>query len=172
MTRPASRAALLAIGVGAALAATATSVVAAAPKPSGTRVTCDVAAVTAIPNGHTSVAPPVQQGRQYGHVGCGRPLGVGVEANAFKRMPSDDLQGPFRQYFAQGTIRGVFDLAPDAGLPPSPTTFNSESYAGTLRVLGGTGAYRQARGQGTVKCLSVDGVHFRCTQKLALTGVG
>jgi hypothetical protein len=36
-------------------------------------------------------------------------------------------------------------------------------------VTGGTGAYRKAKGKGTLKCASVDGVHFACTEKLKLT---
>ena len=165
-------AAVLAMGVAAALATTKTSAPTAAPKITKTRVTCDIAAVTAIPTGKTSVSPPVESGRQYGHIGCGKPLGVGVEANQFKRMDSGDLQGPYRQYFAGGTVRGVYDLAPDEGQPPSPTTFTSESYVGTITVLGGTGVYRQAKGPGTLKCSTDDGVHLHCTEKLTLTLTG
>jgi hypothetical protein len=51
----------------------------------------------------------------------------------------------------------------DTGPPSSTTTFAAISYSGTATVAGGTGAYKRAKGKGTMKCSSTDGVHFTCS---------
>ena len=38
-----------------------------------------------------------------------------------------------------------------------------------MTVAGGTGAYKKANGKGTMKCSSIDGVHFSCTSKIKLS---
>lgn len=141
---------------------------AAAPVAKVATVRCAVAAATAVPSGQTAVNPAAPRGVQYGHAACGRPFGQGVQENRFTVMPTGDLQGKYKLYFAGGTVHGRFDLAPGEGQPPSPTTFNNASYDGRITVLGGTAQYRQAKGTGTMRCSSTDGVHFKCTERLRL----
>ena len=134
------------------------------PKPVKVKVTCKSSVGDVPAAGDDSVVPPVDQGWQYGAVRCGKVFGGGIAANSFKLMDSGDLQGSWTQYFGFGTIHGKFSLTPaDTGPPSSPTTFATVSYAGTATVDGGTGAYKKAKGNGTMKCSSTDGVHFTCS---------
>lgn len=153
-------AAVLATGVAGALASTHTG--------KKTSVSCNITAATAVPKGDTAVTPPVDQGRNYGQAKCGKPLGSGLLASSFKRQDSGDLKGQFREYFPNGTVQGVYVLTPGEGQPSAPSSFSAESYAGTVTVQGGTGAYKGVKGKGAMKCSSPDGVHIRCSQKVTL----
>ena len=152
---------LLVIGATSALGAKPAAN--ATPKPVKFKVTCKSSVGDVPAAGDNSVVPPVDQGWQYGAVRCGKVFGSGIAANSFKLQDSGDLQGSWSQYYSVGTIHGKFALTPaDTGPPSSPTTFAAVSYAGTATVDGGTGAYKKAKGKGTMKCSSTDGVHFTC----------
>jgi hypothetical protein len=166
--------AALAVGllvIGATSALGAKPVARATPRPVKFKVTCKSSVGDVPAAGDNSVVPPVDQGWQYGAVQCGKVFGRGIAANKFALQDSGDLEGTWSQYYRVGTIRGKFAMTPaDTGPPSSPTTFAAISYAGTATVDGGTGAYRKAKGKGTMKCSSTDGVHFTCTDtvKVAL----
>jgi hypothetical protein len=151
---------LLALGATSALGAKP----AASAKPIKFKVTCKSNVGDVPADGDNAVVPPVDQGWQYGTVHCGKVFGGGIAANSFKLQDSGDLQGSWTQYFGVGTIHGKFAMTPaDTGPPSAPTTFANVSYAGTVTVTGGTGAYKKAKGKGTMKCSSIDGVHFTCS---------
>jgi hypothetical protein len=127
-------------------------------------VTCKSAVGDVPAAGDNSVVPPVDQGWQYGAVQCGKVFGRGIAANKFQLQDSGDLNGSWAQYYGLGSIHGKFAMTPaETGPPSSPTTFSTVSYSGTVTVLGGTGAFKKAKGKGTMTCSSTDGVHFNCS---------
>jgi hypothetical protein len=79
--------------------------------------------------------------------------------------------GKYSQYFGDGSVHGTFDLAPQEGTGNlSSSSFESETWTGTINITGGTGAFAKAAGKkGVLKCVSGDTVHLRCTEKLTLT---
>lgn len=142
----------------------------ATPKPVKFKVTCKSTVGDVPADGDDAVVPPVDQGWQYGAVQCGKVLGKGIAANKFALQDSGDLAGSWSQYYSVGTIHGKFSMTPaDTGPPSSPTTFATVSYAGTATVDGGTGAYKKAKGNGTMNCSSTDGVHFTCSDTVKVT---
>ncbi|HEY1510053.1 MAG TPA: hypothetical protein VGF93_13670 [Solirubrobacteraceae bacterium] len=153
---------LLVVGATSALAAGKKSK--AAPTTIKFKVTCKSNVGDVPADGDDSVVPPVDQGSQYGAVHCGKVFGGGIQANVFKLLDTGDVQGSWWQYYSTGTIHGKFVLTPaDTGPPSSTTTFAAVSYSGTATVTGGSGVYKKAKGKGTMKCASVDGVHFTCS---------
>jgi hypothetical protein len=153
---------LLVIGATSALGAKPAAN--AKPKPVKVKVTCKSNVGDVPADGQNSVVPPVDQGWQYGAVHCGKVFGSGIAANKYQLQDSGDLEGSWTQYYKVGTIHGKFTMTPgDTGPPSSPTTFATVSYSGTATVDGGTGAYKKAKGKGTMNCSSVDGVHFTCS---------
>ena len=165
--------AVMAVGllvIGATSALGAKPAAKAKPKPVKFKVTCKSNVGDVPADGDNSVVPPVDQGWQYGSVRCGKVFGPGIAANKFALQDSGDLQGSWSQYYRVGTIHGTFAMTPaDTGPPSSPTTFATVSYSGTATVDGGTGAYRKAKGKGTMNCSSTDGVHFTCTDTVKVT---
>ena len=142
----------------------------ATPKPVKVKVTCKSTVGDVPADGDDSVVPPVDQGWQYGAVQCGKVFGKGIAANKFALQDSGDLDGSWSQYYSLGTIHGKFSMTPaDTGPPSSPTTFATVSYTGTATVDGGTGAYKKAKGKGTMNCSSIDGVHFTCNDTVKVT---
>lgn len=157
---------LLALGATSALGAKP----AAKAKPVKFKVTCKSSVGDVPAAGDNSVVPPVDQGWQYGSVHCGKVFGRGIAANSFNLQDSGDLQGSWSQYYGVGTIHGTFALSPaDTGPPSSPETFATVTYTGTATVDGGTGAYKKAKGKGTMTCSSTDGVHFTCSDTVKVT---
>jgi hypothetical protein len=114
--------------------------------------------------------PGASQGVQYGSINCGRRLGQGVEWTSFAIPDDGDTVGVYKAYFDSGTIRGAFDLTPEEGsLGATGTGFTSVDYTGTVRLLGGTGAFAHVKGKGTSACNSPDGVHLTCTERLKIS---
>ncbi len=154
-----------AVGIGVASAASSSAAQTVVVK-------CHVSLSTVPPPGSNSVDQPPSQGAQYGPVQClTGSLGSGVEKDSFKVPDSGDTVGSYAQYFATGSIHGKFNLSPTEGTGNlSSTSFESESWVGTVTVTGGTGAWAGASGkEGTLKCTSGDTVHLTCHEKLKLT---
>jgi hypothetical protein len=147
------------------LASVAGTALAASSKSSGksTKVSCSVSTSIAVASGQTGVLPPVAQGNEYGTSNCGT-LGSGVQKDSFTVPLSGDTVAKYTMYFGAGTIHGTFDLSPMS----SSLNFLASTWTGTLKVLGGTGAYKGVTGTGTMKCGSQDGIHVACTDKLHL----
>jgi hypothetical protein len=118
-----------------------------------------------IASGDTGVTPPVQSGTEYGPVACGK-LGSGVQKDTFNVPDSGDTIANYRLYFPTGTIHGRFDLAAQEGSFGSG--FTGTDYLGTMTVSGGTGAFAGAKGKGTMKCSTADGIHTTCIDHLKL----
>jgi hypothetical protein len=146
------------------LASVAGTAVAASSKSSGKyKVSCSVSTTIAVASGQTDVLPPVAQGSEYGPLTCGK-LGSGVQKDAFTVPLSGDTVAKYTMYFGAGTIHGTYDISPQS----SSLNFLASTWMGTLKVLGGTGAYKAVTGTGTMKCGSQDGIHVSCTDKLKL----
>ncbi|MFZ0042411.1 MAG: hypothetical protein WAK93_13955 [Solirubrobacteraceae bacterium] len=165
----------LSVGPLALLAGNATTASAKSKstKTAGHTVKCSTKTTIAVANGDTNVLPPVAKGADYGTAHCGGPLGGGVESDSFNVPLSGDTLAKFTMYFGAGTVHGTYDLTPQAGdlntsATNTTTTFTQTNWMGTMKVKGGSGAYKGDTGTGTMKCSSADGIHISCTDKLKL----
>jgi hypothetical protein len=143
----------------------------AANSPAGTQVTkitCKTNVGIMVPNGDTGVTPPVQKGSESGAAVCGKLFGSGVQADKFNVPDTGNTLGQYWMYFHTGAIHGQFKLIPQEG-SFNGSNFNEVDWLGTLTILGGTGTYQGAKGTGTMKCKTLDGIHTTCTDKLKLT---
>jgi hypothetical protein len=142
------------------------------PAPKTTVVKCHLSLGALPPPGSPAVDQPPAKGVQYGTVHCaGASFGWGVMKDTFKVPDSGDTLGSYAQYFGGGSIRGKFDLTPSEGNGLlSSTSFESETWMGTVTVVSGTGNLAKAAGkQGILKCTSGDTVHLNCTEKISLS---
>jgi len=113
---------------------------------------------------------PNPSGIHFGFVRSPRPLGSGVHYNAYTVTPTGmgrgSVAGTFKNYYARGTTRGTFTQTFVAANPVNIT------YDGTIKITGGTGAFRRVAGSGTIHCTSADGgAHKSCTVQATLTGL-
>jgi hypothetical protein len=157
--------------IAALLIAAAAAVAAKTPvkaKPVTTKVTCTLALTAEVPAGDTVVTPGDPQGTQFGFVHCGKLFGSGVQTDPYAQTSSGDVVGSYRQYFATGSIHGQYELAVTQQSAPTTTTFTAASYAGTVSVTGGSGAYGGATGKGTLACSTTDSIHTSCIEHLKL----
>lgn len=157
---------VVALSVGSLAAANAK--VSKAPKAKVTAVSCSMSLADQIDADGVPVVIAAEQGAQYGTVACNKLLGHGVIADRFTTDDAGNLSGTFQQFFGAGTIRGKFVLAPGDNGAPTPGTFASSSYTGTVKVLGGTGVDQGLTGTGTMTCQSPDSLHVSCKAKLKL----
>ena len=154
--------------VGAALSVCPLAFIAGpATAASAKSIACSTKTSISVANGQDNVLPPVSQGQEYGSAHCGGGLGGGVETDSFKVPLSGDTIAKYTIYLNAGTVHGTYDLTPESG----SLNFLASTWTGTLKVLGGTGAYKGAAGTGTLACKSLDGIHTTCTDKLKLKSV-
>jgi hypothetical protein len=136
------------------------------PKPVTTRVVCKLKIATQIPADDVTVTPG-QTGVQYGTAGCGKLRGV--ESDTFTLDDAGAMIAPFTLWFGGGTLAGKVTLTPSAQGAPTSTGFSAESYVGTAKITGGSGAWAKSTGTATLKCSTPDGAHFSCTESLKVT---
>jgi hypothetical protein len=79
--------------------------------------------------------------------------------------------GPFTMYFKRGTITGTFTIGFVTTVCCSPLRITGVTYNGTVQVTGGTRAYSNVRGSGTVTGFSPDAKRTQLTEHLVLTGL-
>ena len=139
-----------------------------APKAKVTAVSCSMSITDQIDSNGVPVVIASEKGAQYGTVACNKLLGHGVMADQFTTDDAGNLSSSYHEYFNAGTVHGSFVLAQGDNGTPTPGTFASSNYAGTVSVIGGTGVYQGVRGTGTMKCDSGDSLHLACTAKLKL----
>ncbi len=130
------------------------------------KVKCSTGYSIAVADGQSGVLPPESSGTEYGTVRCGAPLGAGIQRDTFTVPTSGDTVAKYVMYFNTGSIHGTYDLTPQS----SSLNFLATDWTGTMKVLGGTGAYKGAKGTGKMTCATNDGVHSNCTDKLKLSG--
>ncbi len=133
----------------------------------GTRIVCSTKTSIMVASGDSAVLPPAQQGSEYGTARCATPLGGGVQKDVFTVPASGDTVAKYTLYFSTGTLYGTYDLTPTG----EPANFLETDWTGTLKVTGGTGAFRGAKGVGTMACKTMDGIHSTCTNRLRVKGV-
>ncbi len=133
------------------------------------RATCTLALTTVAPPNSTSVEAGSAQGVNYGMSRCPTPLRVGTARQTFSESAAGHLTGKLQQWFAAGTVYGTYHLSETvtAG-PPTPTSFGSARFYGTVTITGASGALRGASGTGTMSCHTLDSVHYTCTERLHL----
>jgi hypothetical protein len=150
----------LAVGVGLAVAAA----------PNATKLSCKMSLTTLPPAGSNAVSQPALQGSQYGPVHCPRAgFGGGVMSDSFTVPDNGNTVGTYTQYFSAGSIKGSFVLQPQEGSPISVGSFESQSWAGTVKITSGTGIYKgikSVKAPGMMICSSPDSVHLTCTVKI------
>lgn len=162
-------AASLAVGVGFAGAASPKKSTPKKATAKFTTLNCKVSLTTEPPDGSNAVDQPAAQGNQYGPIHC-RTSGVGggIIGDSFTVPDSGDTVGTYTQYFGAGSIRGAFDLTPQEQPSPFETGgYASQTWTGTVTVVGGTGVYRGITGKknsGVMNCSSPDSVHITCTE--------
>ncbi len=146
----------------AAVAALASSV-AAVPAADVTTMRCTFEITAQNP-------PRAPSGTHFGHADCLRPFGRGVQFNSYSVTPTSPstgtISGSFKNYYNRGTTNGTFEMTFAAS---SPTDI---AYTGTVRLKGATGAFRRARGSGTIACSTTDGgMHKTCNVRTTLRGL-
>ncbi len=158
--------------VGAALSVCSLALVASSATAAGTHsktgqsVVCKTKTGIMIPAGGTSVSPPAQQGTEYGSVRCAKLFGSGVQWDSFTVPASGDTIAEYALYFRTGTLYGKYDLTPQG----DSLNFLETDWTGTIKVVGGTGAFKGITGAGTMVCKTLDGIHSTCTDRLKLKG--
>lgn len=133
----------------------------AAVSPKKTHLACTLQAY--------NVKFPRATGLSYADLRCSKPFGHGVQRATYALgSPSPGVitsTGTFTNYGARGTTYGSSSLR--GGVSGTKITLR-----GTLKVLGGTGAYSHVRGTGSIKCTTADaGKTYSCKVSAALTGV-
>jgi hypothetical protein len=108
--------------------------------------------------------PTASEGFDLGFVSCSGRFGDGLQWDHFRvRLTSPTtamLTGPFKDFFDQGTTHGRFEL------------HGTQTHlTGTLRFLGGTGAFKHVRGHGRLECTATSGNETDCTAVATLTGI-
>ncbi len=141
--------------------------------PAATRkITCKLDLFATIPQ-------PAPTAANFGRTSCGKPFGVGVQKDSSTvtrtSLTAGVFEGPFKMFFDTGTIKGTFKIAfvTTLGPPVSPSTFPTIAgvvYTGTVKVTGGTGAWRRIRGNGTVTGTSPDAKRTALTETMTLRG--
>ena len=116
-----------------------------------------------------SQTPTSLRGFDFGLVKCSKPFGKGVQYDTYTESvtpPKASARGPFEWFFDEGTVHGTFSFA---GTFSSPTT---ATFAGTLKITGGTGAFENARARTDLTCTTTDaGKTFTCTADGKGTGL-
>ena len=73
-------------------------------------------------------------------------------------------------FFDRGAIKGTFTIN-FVTMLSSAYQITGVTYRGTLKITGGSAAYRKVRGTGTIAGSSADAVKTALAYKLKLTGV-
>ena len=123
-----------------------------------------------IATGDTQVVPPVDQGTEYGPVGCGgsAKLAQGIQSDSFTVPDSGDTVANYTMYFGTGSISGTYDLRPQEG-SFTGANFTEVDSTGTMTITGGTGVLAGVHGTGTMNCATFDGVHTTCVDMVTVT---
>lgn len=112
----------------------------------------------------TSQTPNQTTGYDFGVEKCSAPYGAGLAYIAYKEAVAGTQvtdTGAFKSYYNRGTNHGVFKLV--ATVTPGATTITA---AGTIKILGGTGAFVGTKAQGKMVCTTNDGgSHYTCVAK-------
>jgi len=121
-----------------------------------------------------TIKQPAPTAANFGSARCSKPFGIGLQQDSSKTtrtsLNAGSFSGPFTMFFKRGTLKGTFTIN-FVTMLSSVYQITGVIYRGTLKVTGGTAAYRRVRGTGTVAGSSPDAVKTVLAYKLKLTGV-
>jgi hypothetical protein len=121
------------------------------------KITCKVALV--------ATQPPIDAADNFGTLTCSAPLRSGVQhdtSTITRTSPgAGSYTGGLKLFFNTGTLRGTYRTA-------FTVANKTVTYAGTLKISSGTGAFQGVTGTGTITGTSTDAVHTALTDKLTL----
>lgn len=151
--------------IGAATAIAALGVT--TPASAATNVTCNLQLVAVIPQ-------PAPTAANVGIVNCDK-LGTGAQQDSSTTTRTSPLtgffSGPFTMAFKKGQIFGTFTINFVTTVGGNPPHITGVTYDGTVNITGGTGAYANVTGGGTVTGFSPDAVFTNLTENLTLNGI-
>ena len=157
--------------VGGALVADAAGAKAHKATGKTVRLHCRITLIQQPAAGQDAVVP-ADSGDHFGRFNCPHGFQSGVIHDSFKVPDSGDTVAKYVAYFNGGTFSGTFDLTPGGGEELSDTSFQSESWKGTMTVRRGSGIYKgialAKKGKGKLTCTSPDTVHLRCLETISL----
>lgn len=170
LSTPTRRALIAGLSSIVATAGVATPVTPAAAKKKAKKTTDISCALTLF----ATIRQPAPTAANFGTATCSRPFGTGVQQDSSvttrTSLTTGSFSGPFKLFFDRGTINGTFTISFVTSLSAA-YQITGVTYQGTLKVTGGTAAYRKVRGTGTVAGSSPDAVTTTLAYKLKLTGV-
>jgi len=121
-----------------------------------------------------TIEQPAPTAANFGSARCSRPFGTGVQRDSSKTtrtsLTAGRFTGPFKLFFDRGTIRGTFRIR-FVTMLSAAYQITGVIYQGTLKITGGTAAYRRVRGTGTIAGTSPDAVRTDLAYRMKLTGV-
>jgi len=121
-----------------------------------------------------TIKQPAPTAANFGPARCAKPFGTGVQQDSSTTtrasLTTGSFAGPFKLFFDRGTIKGRFRISFVTTLSPA-NQITGVTYKGTLRITGGSAAYRRVRGTGTVTGESPDAVQTTLAYRLKLTGI-
>ena len=142
----------LAAGMGAVIVMVGVGGAMAKPAAKATKVHC--ASKT------YNVSSPSTSGITFAALKCSKPFGAGVQQGTFAESIAGtqiNATGRFKNFFDNGTNHGSYTLS---GTVSSGTI----TATGSVKVTGGTGAYKGMRGTGKLMCTTTDaGKTYNCT---------
>ena len=142
----------LAAGMGAVIVMM--SVGGAVAKPAATTIKVHCTSKT------YNVSSPSTSGLTFAALKCSRPFGAGVQQGTFVESIAGtrlSVTGRFTNFYDTGTNHGTYKLS---GTLSSGTI----TATGSVKVTGGTGAYKHMQGTGKLKCTTTDaGKTYNCT---------
>ena len=124
-------------------------------------VTCTIKLIAVKP-------PRTINAENFGTIECSPYLGDGVQHDSSVVTPTGQFSGlftgPVKQFFDNGTLFGHFTIS----YVTNPTTL-AVTYNGTITIEGGTGRYKNLRGEGTLQGGSPDAIRSTITEQITLT---
>ncbi len=134
---------IVGVGVGGAMATTAAKT---------TKVHCTAKTY--------NVSSPKTSGTTFATLKCSKPFGAGVQHGTFAESITGThirVTGKFKNFYDNGTNHGSYTLSGTLSSGPITAT-------GSVKVTGGTGAYKNMKGTGKLKCTTTDGGKtYNCT---------
>ena len=142
----------LAVGMGAVVVMVGAGGAMATPAARTTKVHCTSKTY--------NVSSPSISGTTFAALKCSKPFGAGVQQGTFAESIAGtqiSVTGKFKNFYDNGTNHGSYKLS---GTVASGTI----TATGSVKVTGGTGAYKNMKGTGTLKCTTTDaGKTYSCT---------
>ncbi len=142
----------LAAGMGAVIVMVGVGGAMATPAAKTTKVHCTSKSY--------NVSSPSTSGTTFATLKCSKPFGAGVQQGTFAESIAGtkiSVTGKFKNFYDSGTNHGSYKLSGTVASGPITAT-------GSVKVTGGTGAYKNMTGTGKLTCTTTDaGKTYNCT---------